>query len=134
MTKQEVIKNAYGEHWETVKDYVDGNGWCNWDYKNNCSPSRFEISEFDTLDFKLGKYLIWRPKSLQGIENNNGWIKIESESDLPKESEQYWCVLYDEVGILQYYSEAKIWEDIETENRSFPSHYQQINKPLKPLY
>ena len=27
----------------------------------------------------------YRPKSLQGIENNNGWIKIESEKDLPKE-------------------------------------------------
>ena len=26
--KQEAIKNAYGEFWETVKDYVDGNGWC----------------------------------------------------------------------------------------------------------
>jgi len=32
------------------------------------------------LDFDgVGKF---RPKSLQGIENNNGWIKIESESDL----------------------------------------------------
>jgi hypothetical protein len=27
MTKQEAIKEAYGECWEQVKDYVDENGW-----------------------------------------------------------------------------------------------------------
>jgi hypothetical protein len=31
----------------------------------------------------------WRPKSLDGIENNNGWIKIESKDDLPKKG-KYW--------------------------------------------
>jgi len=28
MTKQEKIQEAYGTHWETVKDYVDDNGFC----------------------------------------------------------------------------------------------------------
>jgi hypothetical protein len=27
MTKQDVIKNAYGEYWERVKDIIDKNGW-----------------------------------------------------------------------------------------------------------
>lgn len=126
MTKQEKIQEAYGEHWETVKSYVDESGWCNWDYKNNCSPSRFEISEFDTLDFKLGKYLIWRPKSLQDIENNNGWIKIESESDRIHD-EDVWVINMN--GNKQIFHQ----DALELINTSF-THYQPINKPLKPLY
>lgn len=31
-------------------------------------------------DFKNAKL---RPKTLRGIENNNGWVKINSETDLP---------------------------------------------------
>ena len=38
---------------------------------------------------------VCRPKSLSGIENNNGWIKIKSEDDLPKltmlnKDNKYW--------------------------------------------
>ena len=50
----------------------------------------FDINDYgditDKIDYEIeyggvGKF---RPKSLKGIENNNGWIKIESEEDLPK--------------------------------------------------
>ena len=98
MTKEEVIQQAYGECWEQIKDYVDQDGWCN-DGGNRMFKEIFEgngkinkyssITIFHTyfnrlVNFK-NKTGHWRPKSLQGIENNNGWIKIESEEDLPKE-------------------------------------------------
>ena len=76
--KQEAIKNAYGEYWDNVKDYVDENGWASYP---NVQKHDYD---FGKLEFKDGCTFL-RPESLQGIENNNGWIKIESEADLPKE-------------------------------------------------
>ena len=73
--KQEAIKKAYGEYWELVKDLVRTDGslsepvWIGSDI------------DIDYDDFSTGYF---RPKSLKGIENNNGWIRIESEADLPE--------------------------------------------------
>ena len=87
MTKEEKIKEAYIEVFgEKRIRYI-----MNYVYKENGF-----IVGFVLLDLKLdikneklerkfnGVVYSYRPKSLQGIENNNGWIKIESEEDLPK--------------------------------------------------
>jgi hypothetical protein len=69
MKKQEKIREAYGEHWETVKDYVDLDGWIDF----RIAPEYFlRERKFDAI----GKYeeRLLRPKSLAGIEHNNGWI------------------------------------------------------------
>lgn len=78
--KQKAIEKAYGEHWETVNDYVDENGWCAYNFGEH---KEYGIEPFG--DFEIKDYKFWQPKSLQGIETNNGWIKIESEADLPKD-------------------------------------------------
>ena len=87
MTKEEKIKEAYIEVFgekriRSIMNYV---------YKENGF-----IVGFVLLDLKLdikseklerkfnGVVYSYRPKSLHGIENNNGWIKIESEKDLPE--------------------------------------------------
>lgn len=88
MTKQEKIKEAYGEYWETAKDYVDDFGWCM--YQLNDKQERicgFAINSFIKCEFNNFKqdnanYIYYvRPISLRGIENNNGWIKIGSEDE-----------------------------------------------------
>ena len=78
--KQESIKNAYGEYWEQCK--IDENGWCDYDdWLNFIGQSIY----YDLFDWKM------RPKSLFGIDNNNGWIRIEEDgSNLPKQSGEYW--------------------------------------------
>ena len=83
--KQKAIKEAYGEHWETVKDYVDENGWIYTQTKHFNNISGLSHSNLQTTPFNSEMEYYWRPKSLQGIETNNGWIKIESEADLPKD-------------------------------------------------
>ena len=88
MTKEEKIKEAYIEVFgekriRTIMNYV---------YKENGFIEGFVLLDLK-LDIKIeklerkfnGVVYSYRPKSLQGIENNNGWIKIESEKDLPKE-------------------------------------------------
>lgn len=84
--------------------------------------------------------LFIRPKILNNWEYNNGWIKIESEEDLPKE----------EYGEYHVYSENKMYS-IEPKNQGIEpfwlndksksqewldnfSHYQPIKKPKPPMY
>ena len=77
MTKEEKIKEAYGEYWETLQP--DENGWSN----KMLFHDKVDFSKYATKAIAHGVYKV-RPKSLQGIENNNRWIKIESEEDLPE--------------------------------------------------
>ncbi len=129
-SKQKAIELAYGEHWEVVKEFVDNNG-------------KFKHDDFDCMaDEKKNNWeyvgnQMWRPKSLQGIETNNGWIKIESEADLPKDVIACWVktkeyivntpVLYDVYN--KKFTDGKV-EQIYT----FFTHYQPIQEPQPPIY
>ena len=115
--KQEAIKKAYGEYFI----HADINGWIK--YGMYC-PSNFGIEDYDEID-TIG---IWRCKSLKGIENNNGWIRIESEADLPEKEfykgyntypVNFKCNSY---GLYKYYKSKEI------------THYQPIEKPKPPIY
>ena len=121
--KQEAIKNAYGEYWENVKDYVDNDGWI-----NNSIP-KFTFGQLKNLDLEYKNDVFFRPKSLQGIENNNGWIRIESEDDLPKESFNYWIFQSDlrAVTMKDFYDNKKYYGVKAT-------HYRPIVKPKPPIY
>jgi len=125
MTKKEKIQEAYGEYWELVKDVVSEHGWVNRDLLNIDDINDFHTESVFYVDDTL------RPKSLQGIENNNGWVKIESEADLPiDKSTQYSTCKEDKVfqstincgTVKHWFNIGKI------------THYQPITKPLKPIY
>jgi hypothetical protein len=131
MTKQDAIKNAYLEiisEDEFNKIQIDNDGWY---YNTSVSYIKIDIDKFD---FEENSYFI-RPKQLQGIEDNNGWISIESEKDLPKENGKYWFILKSNNEILngnfsvgcfdyalRYYDEKEV------------THYQPIILPSNPLY
>lgn len=90
-SKQECISKAYGKYWEELKDCVDENGWHNIHKAKIKFKDYYYVQEFENK----GNY--YRPKSLQGIENNRGWIKIESEESLPtKEGKYIWGRLHKE--------------------------------------
>jgi len=127
MKKQEKIQEAYGEYWKIVKDYVDSNGWCNVRRKIGF----LEIIKKINWQTKIGNQYSWRPKSLQGIENNNGWIKIESENDLPKEKGDYFvCV----DGVQPNNNIMHLQQLISLAYDDLISHYQPIKKPQPPIY
>jgi hypothetical protein len=66
MTKQEVIQEVYRHD----HIHADVNGWMRLGMyvPNDLGFSEEDIERNEDL-------AIWRPKSLQGIEQNNGWIK-----------------------------------------------------------
>lgn len=144
MTKQEFINNAYtaaGVDWEAVKEYVDEDGRCmmydSFGTKLNPNFQEMGFSRED-VESKLdsgcnGKSeLTYRPKSLYGIEDNAGWIKIESESDLPSDG-YYWTI--NKNGVMN--DSPRITDDLCNDTEYWLStftHYQPIVKPNSPLY
>ena len=134
MTKQEKIQEAYGNWWEFYKDNVNENGWIKdrdfwgkWPEDDNITKIDWETTDHDD-DW----YDTRRPKLLQGIENNNGWIKINSEDDFPKTEGTYW--VYDNINVTTaYYTSGSGFQLVMGINCK-PTHYQSITKPQLPIY
>jgi hypothetical protein len=124
MTKQEIIKKAFGEYWEQLKDYADENGFCDA-HKTLSIFSSFKEQEIDMS----GNY--WRPLSLKGIEDNNGWLSIEFHG-LPNKEDTYW--IKDNAGITTAYFKANKFLYTENHEAITTTHYQPITKPLNPIY
>ncbi|MCT4181938.1 hypothetical protein HZP54_18525 [Elizabethkingia anophelis] len=129
--KQQAIKAAYGEHWdklsEEAKNFVLGNDG----YIRYWHWSHFNMG-FD-FDFKTGG--LYRPKSLSGIETNNGWTRIESEEDLPKPKGVEDVLVIIETGEITVENSMSL-NDIEVRRywlRTI-SHWQPFIKPNLPLY
>lgn len=125
MSKEEKIKEAWGENWskiskENQKKALKNNGFVSQYYEDLLSKETICRKLFDV-----------RPKSLQGIEDNNGWIKIENEEDLPKENGIYWTLR--KGLIVPLYKE--IFNDLNKEYwLNTYTHYQPIEKPKPPIY
>ena len=117
-SKQEAINKVYGI--ESLR--ADANGWMLLGYlvPNDLGFSEDEIDRDETRG-------IWRPKSLQGIENNLGWIKIE-DLKLTKPTICFVVNEFSEVDIDTYRN------DIEEYFKSSYTHYQPIIKPNPPIY
>ena len=121
-TKEQVIKEAYGDSWDKVEGYVDEDG-------------RLKINNVKTignlpLTFEVLDNIFVRPKSLQGIKNNNNWIKIESEDDLPNGSGVYFTANSMGVKVNPVNSQ----EVRVLFLNDLAAYYQPIQKPKPPIY
>lgn len=65
---------------------------------------------------------------------NNGWIKILSEKDLPKEENDYWVINnYGECFICVFDVDYKAFKGyFHYDNNGKVTHYQPIIKPQPP--
>jgi len=122
MTKQEKINIAWSEIDSEFYGLASEEGWRrNSGVKYDTWDGRFQVNN-----------MFHRPKSLEGIENNKGWIKINSESDLPKEIGNYDIFTKENELSVGFYSEEnnpikKYWIDNIT-------HWQPSLKREIPLY
>lgn len=131
MNKEEKIKEAYGSNYDRFKNVIDEYGW------NQKRIFNYQDLDYENFDYKETGHGIYisRPKSLRGIENNNGWIKIESKEQLLK--------LYSEnEGLNMFFViNKKGYMSIDSlgkvrANRWFSSytHYKIIINPQPPIY
>ena len=138
MTKQEKIQEAYGNGstWDRLKTNTDTDGWC----RNEAFAPNTDLLDLLDLDnierfvkSDIQGNLMFRPKSLQGIEENNGWIKIESESDLPIMKTECYFIFNSTIQKGDF--SGKVFTDkYGFYGYKTVSHYQPINKPENPLY
>lgn len=121
MTKEEKIKEAWGKEFPTHRG-VDANGWSIGIFW--CQDIDFD--KYDTWNMSGDWYRI-RPKSLKGIEENNGWIL-----GLPtEETDNVWLMTKDAGIVCSNYEYMKGDEAHWIEN---VTHYQPIEKPELPIY
>ena len=134
-TKEEVIK----EDWVLfgVDSDESYDGWIPAEYvpEEAILSGMLDLKNFRTsTDYDEPFY---RPKSLQGIESNNGWISINSEKDLPSEDLDVHIVFKKDGGNFQTFG---VWDKRLNSFWSgamkidIPTHYQPIVKPNPPLH
>lgn len=124
-TKEEIIREAYGEYYDLVKHDINSGGWI---------PERLWYDTMKTpyMDYQDASTGYLRPLALKGIETNNSWTKIESESDLPKEDCNVWVMF--ENGEMDSQRYIHIFKNFSTHHYKHITHYQPIQKPLPPLH
>jgi len=126
--KQKAIELAYGENWDNVSQFIDDNGWLK---SHEISPFDLKLTwnDIQVEEYEKGGSIKYRPKSLSGIEDNNGWISINSEDDLLKQDGYYFgLTINGDIVVLRSNNNKWVIENDET------THYQPIEKPLKPIY
>ena len=128
--KQKAIQEAYGEYWGKVKDYVNDNGFVWYEILSKLFRLNDLTKEWDYETIGTNNY--YRPQSLQGIEDNNGWIKIESEKDLPINKGEVFVM--SDMGIMTANSNLLSAKEVCQYWMQTVTHYQPIVKPKPPIY
>lgn len=80
MTKEEKIKEAWGDLYLKFDSFLDENGNLDSIFFNPEEMKSWKNGDYPNIIYFNGYFF---PKDIQDIKNNNGWVKIESESDLP---------------------------------------------------
>jgi len=135
--KQEAICLAYGKAWDKLDLSVQEN------ILKDKGGYTYEVNE-SWLSKKMGielefKGIYCRPKSLSGLENNRGWISIESEEGLPKESYgNYHVFTKDPIyNNGQRQNMEEYWQNDSNKRHWWMenvTHYQPIQKPNPPIF
>lgn len=150
MIPKEIIKEKWveiiGEDDFNLID-IDEEGWLNLNntkdyhyYNNVYGCNKFTSKGYNP--FKTGEYsylqdVSIRPYSLKGFENNKGWIKIESEEELPQVGERYWVIKKGKIDIGTYVFSGWICSGkyyLDTSKNLNITHYQPMQKPELPLH
>ncbi|MCT3917524.1 hypothetical protein HZQ04_15795 [Elizabethkingia anophelis] len=140
--KQQAIKAAYGEYYKDYRRFIDENGFI---YQSDLffpeTGMKKDGVEAEIISVeKKHKWsnIKWRPMSLQGLENNRGWTRIESEEDMPKDD--YFGDLFevgflDESGFFHHDKKRCSFKSLKwMYEKKLITHYQPIETPKPPIF
>jgi len=133
--KQECIRKAYGTDWGKIPKEEQCNilerpsGMCDEEIFSvftvyNKMPEKYEF-------IAMKKHFI-RPKSLQGIESNNGWKSIE-EHGLPTDKTIKYNIF--NIDTKTSFALGYDWSELANGHKTnIITHYKPIEQPNLPLY
>ena len=132
MTKKEVIKQEwvaiYGEEkYELIKYAIKENGYI--DCVRNPEISKIISTTQKGICWGTTDYM---PCNLKGVHNNNGWVKIESIEDLPKENGLK-CLFLNKNNMHITYISDDVLYDSDWFFRRY-THWKIKNEFKYPLY
>ena len=125
-TKEELLQSIYGAEYI----HADINGWMKYRmyHPNDLGFDNDEIDRYGNMD-------LWRPKTLNGIDDNFGWISINSEKDLPTIGTFYTILSFDENIVEREFPHPKFTLEFNKEWwLKYVTHYQEKIVPHKPLH
>lgn len=136
--KQKAIREAWGEFWQQFPNrqkqkIVEDLGVAYTDetmFDGNTIYPKASDERFTSVDFSCSTYGYRgiTPKSLAGIENNNGWLSVK-EHGLPKEDGKYFAYSVEQKILMLAFNESELDMWIHR-----ISHYQPVLKPKPPIY
>jgi hypothetical protein len=141
--KQQAIIKAWGEWWKCIPDKtkeetLEHEGWSELDVFGNFDPADnpFISSDFEVTirATRCGNVATVRPASLRGIEDNNGFTRIEPDGsnrpDLDDEDVEYeFSINFRPVKrLISAYSIARIW------TKSKVYHFRKWEPSKPPIY
>ncbi len=138
LARQKAIEEAWGAEYKHCKRFLDKDGWLTI---NSARISDYPYQGFDHFT-TIGDARV-RPKSLHGLEDNNGWNKILTSEDLPKEDGNYFVLakgnyVYSQVVTYYVFKSQDNFPEQEEMNRCWVdsfSHWRPIPPPLpNPIY
>jgi hypothetical protein len=121
--RKAAIKVAYGEYFDRVEKFIDDNGFLSMETWHNI----IGYNGIHGIDIDSKNNI--RPGDLIGIETNNGWVRLESGDDLPRNGE-YWTRASNDGQVFLNLISDGVWR---WKNQHI-SHYQLVSKPSPPVY
>jgi len=134
--KQQAIQEAYGEYYEALKEFINCEGVFVGD-TDLISDELFDAWQFIGVTPRIKserKTSGSRPKSLAGIDDNNGWMRIEQDgSNLPVEG-VYVVGKMTKSGIFFEVNSKVDFQSVEYYFDTGCTHYRPVVEYPKPVY
>jgi hypothetical protein len=140
--KREAIKKAWAEFWDGFPDHqqnriIDNGGFadtCDTMFEGIRYPyakdERFKVQEMKCSAYGYNRIT---PKSIIGIDNNNGWLSVK-EHGLPKEQGEYHVVVDYDMYTEKPYNQSTEYFQAGGIVWGHVTHYQPVVKPKPPIY
>lgn len=129
--KKEAIRKAYVDiGYEHLYHLSDDNGWI------RIKSGQYQDEVFKKLKLSKIDHAI-QPKSLEGITNNNGWIRVLDEGSLPEGKTPCFFLIEKKDRTYTGYYDPKKKEFVSVNiyvEHTFITHYQPIVQPQPPIY
>lgn len=135
MMKDDIIKQYYDEDYVQILNRgfnIDSTGACDfYAFPNETFINGYEIFN---IDDQVKVRPLGLKEALENLENNNGWITIKNEKDLPKENLDCWFISNGKVYQGKYNYDLRGFESYHFFDMQEVTHYKKIQKPELPIY